>query len=111
MGPGHGSGGGGCGRGGRADPAGRSGRGVGRADDLGPQQEPLAPSWPDRRLAQPVGRPLFRAVAPRGSDRLARILLVDGGGRIARVPDAGGQERMMFWNMYMFGDMHVFRGT
>ena len=51
------------------------------------------------------------AVAPRGSDRLARILLVDGGGRIARVPDAGGQERMMFWNMYMFGDMHVFRGT
>ena len=23
----------------------------------------------------------------------------------------GCQERMMFWNMYMFGDMHVFRGT
>ena len=51
------------------------------------------------------------AVAPRGSDRLARILLVDGGGRIARVPDAGGQERMMFWNMYMLWSAYMLRGA
>ena len=39
------------------------------------------------------------------------ILLVDGGGRIARVPDAGGQERMMFWNMYMLWGAYMLRGA
>ena len=35
---------------------------------------------------------------------------VDGGAHIVRMPDAGRQVRMMFWNMYMFRDVYMFWG-
>ena len=49
-------------------------------------------------------------MAPRGSDRLARILLVDGGGRIARVPDAGvSGAHDVLEHVHVMGRVHVTR--